>query len=64
MIETHSNYNSLEEEKAFKRLAVHMKRHTPDKSWMLQLLAVMDQTHEVFQKNYRPPSNREIVMAS
>ena len=48
MIETHSNYNSLEEEKAFKRLAVHMKRHTPDKSWMLQLLAVMDETHEVF----------------
>ena len=48
MIETHSNYNSDEEEKAFKRLAVHMRRHTPDKSWMLQLLAVMDQNHEVF----------------
>ena len=36
-----------------------MRRNTPDKQWMLGLLATLHPGHDVFQKGYRPPARHQ-----
>jgi hypothetical protein len=33
---------------------MHMKRHKPDKDWMLVLLGSLNPTDEIFKKGYKP----------
>ena len=49
------NYNNADEERAYKRLAVFIKRHPPEKQWLMGLLCLLMPEHEVFQKGYIPP---------
>ena len=56
MIEENGSYPNEEQARQYHRLAAHMRRHTPDKQWMLALLSTLNPQHEVFQKGYRPPS--------
>ena len=55
MIEQNDSYANEEQANQYKRLATHMRRHTPDKQWMLGLLSNLNPGHEVFQKGYLPP---------
>ena len=55
MIEDEKNWGSEQQEKTFKRMAIHLRRHLPPSDWMLGLLSKMSPDHEVFQKGYQPP---------
>ena len=59
MIEQNGNYQSEEQANQYKRLASHMRRHTPDKQWMLFLLSTLNPEHEIFKKGYRPPPSSQ-----
>ena len=62
LIET-GNYNSLEQAKQFRRLAKHMRRHSPSTTWMLHLLGTINGEHEIFHPNFKPvmkPSGERI----
>ena len=48
MIEQNDTYVSEEQANSYKRLATQMRRSTPDKEWMLRLLATLHPTNEVF----------------
>ena len=61
-IEDNGNYANAKEENAYRRLAKHMKRATPNTQWMLGLLSTMTSDHEVFKKGYRPPARRQQAM--
>ena len=62
MIELNESYTSEEQANSYKRLAAHMRRSTPDKSWMLGLLATLHPAHEVFQKGYQPPARHQVYL--
>lgn len=36
-------------------LQQHLKKHTADKDWLLDVLATVSDNHEFFSKSYRPP---------
>ncbi len=59
MIEQNGNYANEEQANQYKRLAAHMRRHTPDKQWMLFLLSTLNPEHEIFKKGYRPPPSSQ-----
>jgi hypothetical protein len=47
-----------EQTKQWKRLVKYMRKNTPEKRWLLGLLATISPGHEVFQKNYKPPTKQ------
>ena len=57
MIENNDSYETEDQAKQYKRLALHMRRSRPEKAWMLGLLSTLHPNHELFQKGYRPPPN-------
>ena len=59
MIEENGKYQSAEQASQYKRLAAHMRRHPPDKQWMLFLLSTLNTEHEIFKKGYRPPPSSQ-----
>ena len=41
--------------KQYKRLAKHLRLHPPDVMWGLQLLATINENHDLFKPDYKPP---------
>lgn len=52
---TAGQYVDANTEKQYKRLAKHLRRHPPDVMWGLQLLATINEHHELFDPGYKPP---------
>ena len=48
MIENDGTYESKEQETRWKRLAQFMRKNSPEKQWMLGLLAKISPNHEIF----------------
>ena len=55
MIEDKEDWGSDQQQKQFRRLSVHMRRHLPPRDWMLGLLSKMHPDNEIFKKGYHPP---------
>ena len=41
--------------KQYKRLAKHLRLHAPEVMWGLQLLATINEHHDLFKPGYKPP---------
>ena len=55
-----NQYDNERDNHRYNRLAVYLQRNTPEKPWLLGLLALLAPDNGVFEKGYMPPHRMKV----